>query len=170
MPTNEIRSLQIETPGPNRRSSVWDLPCQWPSPGTERICSTWGRAEGMQQQGGVFNYSLAVTVTSGHDAEIKFFGCQWTTSRKKPGRESPREKANCYAEPGLRIYYQNIVLKQVTTPHLGLLQQEGKSYLSFCLIHPLQQSVFSERETANTLWKLQETENEWVKEWVKHVR
>lgn len=57
----------------------------------------WGRAERlqgeeMQQQGSGFSYSHEVTVTSGHDAEIKFL-----------------------------LY------------HTGLLQREGKLYLSVFL-------------------------------------
>lgn len=66
----------------------------------------------MQQQWSGVNHSHAVTVTSGHDAEIKLFAVTNDLFREQLGRESTREEANCYAEPGSRIYYQNIVLKQ----------------------------------------------------------
>jgi len=66
----------------------------------------------MQQQGSGFNYSHALTVTSGHDAEINFFAVTNDLFREQLGRESTRKEANCYAEPGPRIYYQTTVQKQ----------------------------------------------------------
>lgn len=118
MSTNKRHFLPLETPGPNRRSSVLHLPCQWPSPGTDRVCSTWGRAEGLQgkarqQQGSGFNYYHAVNVTSGYDAEIKFFTVVNDLFREQLGKKSTSKAANCHA--GLLFWYSNYAtLKFVT--------------------------------------------------------
>lgn len=117
MSKNKRYFLWIETPGPNRRSPVLNLPCQWPSLGTDRVCSTWGRAEGlqgdeMQQQGSGFNYSHAVTVTSGHDAEINFFCChEWPL--QGAARQAIHKRSNKLL---CRIWLKNILSKYCSKP------------------------------------------------------
>ena len=81
--------------------------------GLQHLGKSRGTAgRGNAATGSDFNYSPAVTVTSGRDVEIKFFAVMNDLFREQAGGESTREAANYYAEPGSRIYYQNIVLKQ----------------------------------------------------------